>query len=73
MTVLDMTLNHLMAMLRNAEYTFIAIAPWSTLAKRVVTPDRVLSRGQTELFDIETECNQMTHGKLNCLKLGVNK
>ena len=34
--------------LGNAEYPFMAIAPWSTLT-RVVTPDRVLSVGQIEL------------------------
>ena len=31
----------------------------------VVTPDRVLSMGQIELFDILTECKQMIHAKLN--------
>ena len=34
--------------LGNAEYSFIAIAPWSTSAG-VVIPDRVLSMGQIEL------------------------
>ena len=33
------------------EYPFIAISPRSTLARRVV-PDRVLSMGEIELFDI---------------------
>ena len=35
----------------NAEYLFIAIAPMSTLARRV-SSDRVLSMGQIELLDI---------------------
>ena len=34
--------------LGNVVYPFIAIALWPTLA----APDRVLSMGQTELFDI---------------------
>ena len=34
----------------------------------VVAPDRILSMCQIELFDIQTECKQMTHAKLNCLK-----
>ena len=33
---------------------------------RVVAPDRVLSISQIELFDILTECKQMTYAKLNC-------
>ena len=37
----------------------------------VVAPDRVLSMGQIELFDIQTECKQMTHDKL--FKLSSNK
>ena len=32
----------------------------------VVAPDRVLSMGQMELFEIKTECKQMTYDKLNC-------
>ena len=32
------------------------------------SPDRVLSIGQIELFDILTECKQRTYAKLNCLK-----
>ena len=32
----------------------------------VVAPDKVLSIGQIELFDIYTECKQMTCAKLNC-------
>ena len=32
----------------------------------VVAPDRVLSVGQKELFDIGNECKQMTYAKLNC-------
>ena len=36
--------------LGNAEFPFNAIALWSTL--EVVAPDRVLSMGQIELFDI---------------------
>ena len=35
----------------------------------VLAPDRVLSMGQIELFDIYTEGKQMTYAKLNCLKL----
>ena len=31
----------------------------------VVAPDRILSVGQIELFDIQTECKQMTYAKLN--------
>ena len=34
----------------------------------MVAPERVLSMGQIELFDISTECKQMTYTKLNCLK-----
>ena len=34
----------------------------------VVIPDRVLSMGQIELFDIQTEGKQMTYAKLNFLK-----
>ena len=34
----------------------------------VVSPDKVLSMGQIELFDIWIECKQMTNAKLNCLK-----
>ena len=34
----------------------------------VVAPDRVLSMGQIELFDILTACKQQTYAKLNCLK-----
>ena len=36
--------------------------------RRVVAPDRVLSMGQIELFDIQTESKQMTYAKLNCSK-----
>ena len=32
----------------------------------VVSPDRVLSIGQIELFDIKTVCKQMINTKLNC-------
>ena len=35
---------------------------------RVVATDRVLFMGQIELFDIYTECKQMTYDKLNCKK-----
>ena len=35
---------------------------------RVVAPARGLSMGQIELFDIQTECKQMTYAKLNYLK-----
>ena len=34
----------------------------------MVSADRVLSKGQIELFDIETESKQMTYDKLNCFK-----
>ena len=34
----------------------------------VVAPDKVLSIGQIELFDIETEYKQMTYAKLNSFK-----
>ena len=34
---------------------------------RVVASDRVLSMGQREMFDIYTECKQMTYTKLNWL------
>ena len=33
---------------------------------KVVARDRVLFMGQIELFDIQTECKQMTYAKLNC-------
>ena len=48
----------------NAEYPFIAIAPRSTLTG-VVAPDRVISMGQIELFDIQTEWKQMTKVQWN--------
>ena len=68
MIVLDMTLNNLIVMLKLWE-------TWSTpslplipglLWPGVVAPDRILSMGQIELFDIPTECRQMTYAKLNC-------
>ena len=34
----------------------------------VVAPNRILSMGQIELFDIQTECKQMSYVKINCLK-----
>ena len=34
----------------------------------VVAPEKVISLGQTELFDYEIEGKQMTYAKLNCLK-----
>ena len=34
----------------------------------VIAPDRVLSMGQIELFDIKIECKQMAYANLNCLK-----
>ena len=34
----------------------------------VVAPDRVLSMGQIQLFEIQTMCKQMTNAKLNQLK-----
>ena len=34
----------------------------------VVAPDKVLSMGQIELFNIWIECQQMTYAKLNCLE-----
>ena len=38
----------------------------SPLWPGVVVPDKVLSMGQIELFDILTVCKQMTYAKLNC-------
>ena len=38
------------------------------LLSAMVTPDRVLSMSQIELFDHLTVCKQMTCMKLNCLK-----
>ena len=35
------------------------------LCPGVVTPDRVLFMGQIELFDIQTECKQITYAELN--------
>ena len=35
---------------------------------QIVAPDKLLSMGQIELFDIQTECKQMIYAKLNCLK-----
>ena len=35
---------------------------------KVVTFDKVLSMGQIELFDISTECKQITYTKSNCFK-----
>ena len=32
----------------------------------VVAPERVLSMGQKELFDIWAECKQVAHVNLNC-------
>ena len=34
----------------------------------VVSPDRVLSKGQIEQFEIQTEYKQMNYVKSNCLK-----
>ena len=34
----------------------------------VVRPNRILSVGQIELFDIQTECKQMSYAKLTWLK-----
>ena len=34
----------------------------------MVSPEKVLSMGQIELFDIYTECKQKIYAKLNCLK-----
>ena len=39
-----------------------------SLWPRMVASDMVLSMGQIKLFDISTECKQMTFAKLNCLK-----
>ena len=36
------------------------------LSPGVVSPDRVRSMGQIELFDIQTEYKQMTSAKLSC-------
>ena len=35
---------------------------------RLITFDRFLSMGQTELLDIKTKSKQMTKAKLHCLK-----
>ena len=32
----------------------------------VIAPDSALSMGQIELFDIQTECKQMTYPELDC-------
>ena len=40
----------------------------SPLWPGVVAHDRVLSISQSELFDIQTVCKQMTNSKLNYLK-----
>ena len=40
----------------------------SPLWSGMIAPDRVVSIGQIEQFDILTECKQMTNAKLNCLK-----
>ena len=59
MSFLDIIQNNTMARLGNAgslgntEYSFLAIAPRFNQAG-VVVPDRVLSMGQIEMFDIET-------------------
>ena len=39
-----------------------------SLWPEVVAPDKVVSMGQIELFDIQTMCKQMTYAKLNCLR-----
>ena len=44
----------------NVEYLFIAITFNSTLAMSDSNPVRILSMDQTELFNIKTECKQMT-------------
>ena len=66
MSVLYMTLNNLMVSndgaLRNAEYSFIFIAPGVEVANRVI------SMGQIELFNIQTLRKQITFAELNCLK-----
>ena len=45
--------------------------PWLSgpLWPEMVAPDRALSIGQIELFDIQTECKKMTSAILNYLKL----
>ena len=45
--------------LESVEYSFVAIAPSFTLTG-VVTPDRVLSMSQIELFDVSIVCKQMS-------------
>ena len=40
----------------------------SSLLPGVMALDRVLSMGQIELFDILSECKQITYAELNCLK-----
>ena len=39
-----------------------------TLWPGLVAPDRVLSVGQIEMFDIKHVCKQMDYAKLDCLK-----
>ena len=83
MTVLDMKLRIWWwgsinaGALGNAEYSFIAIAPWSIFWPGVVAPDRVLSMGEIELRCILMQnlivWNRIfwhlncTYVKLNCL------
>ena len=50
--------------LGNSEYLFIPLLP-GPLWPEMVVPDRVLSRGQIELFDIKIVCKQITNVNLN--------
>ena len=59
-----MTLNSQMVRLQYC-WSFIAIIP-GPLKPGVVAPERVLSMHQIEIFEIYTECKQMTFAKLNC-------
>ena len=63
MSVLDMTLSYLMVELWEMWSTpllpLLSGSPWP----KVVASDMVLSIGQIELFDIQTEWKQMTYAK----------
>ena len=48
----------------NAEYLFIAIAPRSTVARSFLS---IELWHLNFVFDISTECKQITNAKLNCL------
>ena len=69
-SVLDMTLNNLMVKFQlwgMRSTPLLQLLPGS-LWPGVVAPDRVLSMGQIEWFDISTLYKQTTYAKLTCLK-----